>query len=69
MNYQANQLRRAIEEENEMLRHELIGLGYLNTPDGIQLHELTNSELKQIFENERARKGADEDEKEKSSYR
>lgn len=60
MNDQANHLRRAIEQENDRLKSELISLGYFKTPDGLQLYELTNSELKETLENVKARKGAEE---------
>jgi hypothetical protein len=47
-------LLKAIEEEKEFHINELIKMGY-KTLDGREWHELSPSELKQIYENEKCR--------------
>lgn len=51
MNYQANQLRRAVDERKNYLIHRLWKMGYERTPDGIETENLTLTELEQIHIN------------------
>jgi hypothetical protein len=50
-----NQLRKAVEEQKDFYKGELIKMGYFKTPDKKQLYELTLTELEQIYENEKCR--------------
>ncbi|MGY3716764.1 Fur-regulated basic protein FbpA [Sutcliffiella cohnii] len=50
------QLLKAVEQEKEMLINKLINMGYFETDDGRQLYELSPSEIKQIYENEKCRR-------------
>ncbi|MCM3619192.1 Fur-regulated basic protein FbpA [Sutcliffiella horikoshii] len=49
------QLRRGVEARMDYLKSELIKMAYFKTPDGVQLYELTLTELEQIWENVRTR--------------
>jgi hypothetical protein len=51
-----NQLRKAVEEQKDFYKSELIKMEYFKTPDGKQLYELTLTELEQIYENEKCRR-------------
>jgi len=51
VNYQANQLRRAVDERRHFLIHRLSKMGYERTPDGIETEKLTLTELEQIHIN------------------
>nr|WP_309101658.1 Fur-regulated basic protein FbpA [Fredinandcohnia onubensis] len=51
MDLQATQLTQAVEQRKDELKAALMGMGYFKTPDGLQLYELTLSELEQIYEN------------------
>lgn len=48
-------LAKRVELEKDFYKNELLKMGYFKTPDGIQLYELTLSELIQIYENEKYR--------------
>lgn len=43
------------EQKKDELKTKLIKLNYFKTPDGKQLYELSLLELKEIFENQKAR--------------
>jgi hypothetical protein len=51
-----NQLRKAVEQNKDFYKSELIKMEYFKTPDGKQLYELTLTELEQIYENEKCRR-------------
>jgi hypothetical protein len=50
-----NQLRKAVEDQKDFYKSQLLNMGYYKTPDGKQLYELTLTELEQIYENEKCR--------------
>jgi hypothetical protein len=54
-----NQLRKAVEQSKDFYKSELIKMEYFKTPNGKQLYELTLTELEQIYENEKRRKGTE----------
>lgn len=43
------------EQKKDLLKNELLSLGYFKTPDGLQLYELNLQELEQIYQNEKRR--------------
>ncbi|MCM3598677.1 Fur-regulated basic protein FbpA [Metabacillus idriensis] len=51
MSVTANRLRQAVEQRKDELKSELMRYGYFKTPDGLQLYELTLTELEQIHIN------------------
>ncbi|MGG3803135.1 Fur-regulated basic protein FbpA [Metabacillus fastidiosus] len=54
MNDPANQLRRAVEQQKDVLKDDLLRMGYYKTDHGKQLYELTLSELQLIHTNVKA---------------
>ncbi|USK66282.1 Fur-regulated basic protein FbpA [Peribacillus frigoritolerans] len=48
-------LRKRVELEKDFYKNELLKMGYFKTPEGLQLYELTLSELEDIYKAEKAR--------------
>ncbi|MGG4266513.1 Fur-regulated basic protein FbpA [Peribacillus simplex] len=48
-------LRQRVELEKDFYKNELLKMGYFKTPEGLQLYELTLSELEDIYKAEKAR--------------
>lgn len=48
-------LSKQVEREKDNYKNKLLRMGYFKTPDNRQLYELTLTELKQIYENEKSR--------------
>ncbi|MGE7766641.1 Fur-regulated basic protein FbpA [Peribacillus sp. NPDC096540] len=48
-------LRQRVELEKDFYKNELLNMGYFKTPEGLQLYELTLSELEDIYKAEKAR--------------
>lgn len=55
-----NQLNKSIELQRDFYKFELLKMGYFKTPEGLQLYELTLSELEDIYKAEKARGKHDE---------
>ncbi|MBL3644013.1 Fur-regulated basic protein FbpA [Bacillus sp. RHFB] len=53
-------LRQRVELEKDFYKNELLKIGYFKTPEGLQLYELTLSELENIYKSEKARGEHDE---------
>lgn len=53
---QENRLRQAVNQRKRVLINKLNKLDYFKTTDGLQVENLTLTELEQIYENEKARK-------------
>lgn len=51
-------LRQRVELEKDYYKNELLKLGYFKTPVGLQLYELTLSELEEIYRVEKAKTGS-----------
>ncbi|MBT2615307.1 MULTISPECIES: Fur-regulated basic protein FbpA [unclassified Bacillus (in: firmicutes)] len=52
-------LRKRVELEKDFYKNELLKMGYFKTPEGLQLYELTLSELEDIYKAEKAREKHD----------
>jgi hypothetical protein len=48
-------LRQRVELEKDFYKNELLNMGYFKTPEGLQLYELTLSELENIYKSEKAK--------------
>ena len=54
-------LRKRVELEKDFYKNELLKMGYFKTPEGLQLYELTLSELEDNYKAEKARGSHDEE--------
>ncbi|MFD9629066.1 Fur-regulated basic protein FbpA [Peribacillus muralis] len=48
-------LRKRVELEKDFYKNELLKMEYFKTPEGLQLYELTLSELENIYESEKVK--------------